>query len=305
MVSGIFFLSPNRNVTVGKIWGKNIAKLVSAYIFWCFVYAIYNKWFTGHLDSLTPSSLIKGALNQPFHMWYIPMLISLYVITPFVRLITANAKESLYKYGLALLILALSLNTISSLPEIPYFEYIDRIITRTPALEICGYVSFFILGYYLYTFRPGAAMRKKIYALGLLSIIVSGVFCVIMNMHGMDTWDYHLFAKLTITTFGKNTAIFIFILTFFSRVNFSERGKKILVKLSNYTLIVYLVHIIILKQIIYFGIMCDESWNPAVATVLQSIIAYAIGIAIAFVFHRVPWKDIKVRLLGALNGKAA
>ncbi len=34
MISGIFFLSPERNVTPKKVWSKNILKLSLAYILW-------------------------------------------------------------------------------------------------------------------------------------------------------------------------------------------------------------------------------------------------------------------------------
>jgi surface polysaccharide O-acyltransferase-like enzyme len=301
MVSGIFFLSPNRTVTPGRIWRKNIAKLACAYVFWCFAYAVFGAWIAGDIGDVTFASLAKSALEEPFHLWYIPMLLSLYVIAPFVRMITAHADLALYRYGVIILTGALALNTLTVLPELPHFEQINLMVTRTPAAEVCGYVSFFILGYYLYTYRPGPSARKKIYLLGVLSVIVSSAFCIIANAQGVDAWDYHFFAKLTITTFGKNTAIFIAVLTVFSGVNFSERAKKILVKLSNTTLIVYLVHVMVLRLMIRAGFLSGTDIDPVAATLLQATITYLVGVVLAIVFQAVPWKKFRDGLFGPLR----
>ena len=69
MVSGIFFLSPERHVTAGKIWRKNVLKMTFAYIFWCLVYALYRIYFQSPQPiDLTPQILITQSLHQERHL---------------------------------------------------------------------------------------------------------------------------------------------------------------------------------------------------------------------------------------------
>ena len=121
MVSGIFFLSPERHVTAGKIWRKNVLKMTFAYIFWCLVYALYRIYFQSPQPiDLTPQILITQWLHQERHLWYIPMIIGLYILVPILRPITASRDTKMFRYLIIIFAGGLVLNTIYTWPEFPY-----------------------------------------------------------------------------------------------------------------------------------------------------------------------------------------
>ena len=249
MVSGIFFLSPERHMSAKKIWSKNVLKLSLAYIVWSLLYALFRMLYTDP-KPISLFALMEETLIEEDHLWYIPMIIGIYVMVPILRIITENAKIKHYKYMIGLMIAAFTLNTIYSINEYGVFPYgggeINAIILKTPMNDICQYFWYAIFGYYLYTYRPSPKIRKLIYVLGVISFATSFLLNVFLYLKAGNFESGSIIHKFTITTFGKNTAIFLFIISFFSDIKLSDRTKKIISKISASTLFIYLAHWMIL-----------------------------------------------------------
>lgn len=302
MVSGIFFLTPERNVTPRKIWTKNVPKMTCAYIFWCLIYALYRIYQMDPQPEFTFKLLVQQWLIEPDHLWYIPMIVTLYILVPFFRCVTKIADKKLYKYMLMLFVPALVLNTIATTPHLVYGGYLNTILGKTPLETICTYGFWMIYGYFMYTYRPSPKARKIIYVLGVISAIAAFIICIV-TYHTTGYW--HAAAvnrKFTITTFGKNTAIFVFITNHFSQIQLSDRGKKILGKVSGCTLMIYLAHWLFLE--IFFDHNFIFSWgiNPWIVVWIYAIVIYAIGIAMALIFQLVPWKKLRKQIWGKITG---
>ena len=67
MISGIFFLSPERNVTISKVWSKNILKLACAYIVWSVIYALLRIYYL-YPRPFEWSDFFKEVITQEFHL---------------------------------------------------------------------------------------------------------------------------------------------------------------------------------------------------------------------------------------------
>lgn len=293
MVSGIFFLSPHRKVTPKKIWAKNIAKLACAYVFWSIAYSAWTLFITDGADAINVRAVLIGSFTEPAHLWYIPMLIILYSVAPFLRLVTAHADKKLYQYGLVLFVLALSVYTLHFAKVLPYYEYIDGIIDRTPAAALSYYTSYFIFGYYLYTYRPGKKVRVFFYVMGAISVIVAFAFYGSISPIGTISWKTGIMAKLTVLTFFRNTAIFLFIVTVFRKFEPTGVARKFLLKLSSATLIIYLAHMMVFGTFSHYGYYEWCGMGPIAAMVVLSVVTYLIGFAAAAVFQLVPWRKMR------------
>ena len=172
MVSGIFFLSPERNVTAAKVWKKNVLKMTGAYIFWSLIYALYRIHLMDPQPDITPQYFVHQWLIEPYHMWYIPMIIGLYIICPIIRPITATGDTKLFRYIIMIFVGALIVSTIYNWPGLPYSEaYLDTAIEKTPMALICQYPFWMIFGWIAYTYRPTKRFRYLIYALGVAALI--------------------------------------------------------------------------------------------------------------------------------------
>ena len=297
MVSGIFFLTPQRNVTPKKLWTKNIPKMACAYIFWTFIYALYRIYMMGPDVEITPILVIREAIIQPTHMWYIPMIICLYILAPFFRCITKIDDMKLYKYGLILFVGALTFNTIVTSPGLPKEESIELIASYTPIESICQYSFWMVLGYYLYTHRIQKKNRKWLYIAGVLAIIASTLISwYLYATVGYDNANI-INGKFTITTFFKNTALFVLITCSLQNIDPSPIVKWIIKKISACTLIIYLIHWLFLCIIFDNGWLFDSGIGPLARVWIYGFVVYFAGAVVAFVFQLVPWKKIKNRLL--------
>ena len=102
MISGRFFLDPNRMVTKERLL-KAIWRIVIAFIVWDTIYQLYYI-VSGTYSGLNWKGIISEALTGPYHFWYMFMIAGLYAITPFLRKIAADKKlsEYLMSYSLPL-----------------------------------------------------------------------------------------------------------------------------------------------------------------------------------------------------------
>lgn len=300
MISGIFFLTPQRDVTARKVWTKNIPKLACAYVLWSLIYAIYRIfWQMNPTPDFSIKLLIKEWIVEPPHLWYIPMMIGLYILVPLLRCITTSENSrSMYKYGLAIFIGSITLQTFSVF-KYTYYTYYRTLFQMTPAGDFCVYAFWMVYGYFLYTYRPSKKARILIYIAGLISVFVYiGVNVWELKNYGKVNGDI-LSHKFVLTTFFKNTAIFVFIINCFSKVNFEGIGKKILTKISNNTLMIYLCHYLILYIFYDNGLLFNQGVNPLVAVWIIGIVTYIAGLLWADIFHLVKWKKLRNKVLDA------
>ena len=296
MVSGIFFLTPQRNVTPKKVWKKNIPKMAACYVFWSLIYGLYRVYMlNGTLEGMTADLFIEQSIIQPPHMWYIPMIISLYILVPFFRCITKNADKGVYKYGLALLLSAMLVNTVVKTPHLPNEETVDLIMSYTPLESILQYSFWMVLGYVLYTYRPKPRTRVILYIAGLAALVVSTICSiVIFEKTGAPNCNW-INGKFTIPTFFKNVALFLLITNGLSGRNFSKAAKYIIKKISAATLIIYLVHWLFLRIMFNNQWLWDSVPSPLARIWIYAFVAYAGGTVIAVIFQIVPWNRLIYR----------
>lgn len=293
MVSGIFFLSPERHVTPAKIWRKNVVKMTAAYIFWSLIYALYRIHVMDPAPDITAAFFVQQWLKQPTHLWYIPMIVGLYILSPIMRPITATGDTKLFRYIIMLFMGGMILWTIYNWPSLPYGEtYINPAISKTPMGVICQYTFWMLYGWIAYTYRPTKGFRYLIYCSGIAAIILG----IILNFYNeARTGDVFMIAvtqKFGILPFIKNTALFYFIVTVFRDHKFSDRTKKFLKRLSDDTLIIYLVHWLILLTMSDNAFLYTKGMSPWIGVWIYAIIAYIGGFIIAEIFHAF-WNPVK------------
>lgn len=291
MVSGIFSLTPTRKVTIKKIWVKNILKLTCAYILWCYIYAYYEL---SKLDEVINfKSLSLQALERPDHLWYIPMMISLYAIAPIFRLITKNSDIQVFKYVIIIFVIALLFQSIYYLNQLPiYDEEIKYIVSLTPASVICQYSTWFLVGYIVYTYKPSDRMRHLVYILGVISIFVA-FFANYwqLNVYGFKGGSV-LNEKFSICTFFKNMAIFLFFTNSLNNIKFSPKAKKVISKISGSTLIIYLMHWLVLELFFDNQIFLNLGIPAPLLIALISIVTFGICLCCSLVVDLVPWHKL-------------
>jgi len=238
MISGALLLSPERKFSIGRLYRKNIARLVVSYCFFGSIYVlVYNS---------TPERFDVKLISGHYHLWFIYVMIGLYIITPFLRKIMEDI--SLIKYLLLLTFLfSWCVQFISPLPVVG--EDALRIVKRMQMDAFGGYVGYFVLGYYLTVRHCGAKETAVIYCLGILSLIftISATgFGGIYLSKGIDHFNDYCIPP----TFFISTAVFIWVKNIMKKRRIPIKILNASSYLSKLSFGIYLCHVLILDIIV-------------------------------------------------------
>lgn len=98
MISGCLYLDSKRTWNLRRLWKRNILPIAAAYIFWQMFYAVYKIITNGTLAKGSKAALVKFMVyisKSYFHLWYLPMLIGLLIITPMLwEIVTVPGENS-------------------------------------------------------------------------------------------------------------------------------------------------------------------------------------------------------------------
>ena len=200
MISGILFLNPKKEISIGNIYKKYIPRLLIILFAWNFLYAIFSC-VVEHSFSL--QTFISNILLGPVHMWFLYMIIGLYMITPFLRKIAID--EKLLKYFLLLWFI---FSTINIIAQITGFNIATTILEDKMSIHfVIGFSGYFLLGYFLST-----KQYKNKYAIiiGIICFFVTIVGTYLLSI-GNNVTNQLLYSNLSPNTIGISIAIFILI----------------------------------------------------------------------------------------------
>lgn len=166
MISGVLFLNPHKNITIHGILTKYVPRLLTAYLFWYIIYVIkdtlivsyYKRAFTFERSFLVPE----------FHLWFLPMLMGVYLLIPFLRKIVVSEKLMRYALCIWFVYITVSFVLVYEIPQI------SQLFSKNLVL---GYAGYFLLGYYLSKTITKRQQAVFIF-LGLFGIIVT-IICSI------------------------------------------------------------------------------------------------------------------------------
>ena len=219
----------NREIPLKKLYCKYILRLASAYLIWSAIFS-----FTGQG---TFTSRVYDFLDGPFHMWFVPMLIGLYICTPLIKKIITDDKSIIYFLILSFIFASL-IPTVSLLIK----DFSGGIINRlSAAIASCldklkihmvlGYSGYYILGHYLNKTNLREKVQNIIYILGIfgfgLTIILTFAVSRKANRLVENYFDY-----LTLNVLFSSAAVFVW---FKTRKYSSSKINALMAKLSKQT----------------------------------------------------------------------
>src|SRR5665647_3151477 len=161
MLTGALLLQPNKvDEPLGVFFKKRWNRIGINVIFWG---AIFFAWdFLVRGQSLSVVSILQGVFAGPYvHFWYVYILIGLYLITPLLRVVVANADWRIIRYFLIIWFIGTGIVTIVTL----YANLSSQTIWfKNNVFLLTGLIGFFILGAYAVKLR----FRSSVLYLGLI-----------------------------------------------------------------------------------------------------------------------------------------
>lgn len=284
MISGSLFLDQNKNITISKLFTKNILRIFIALLFWSLIYGIFHCIILSR--TLTVDTIIltlKEFVRGHYHLWFIPMLIGLYIITPILRKLCENKKIEEY-----FLILGIIFNfgwiTIQRL--IPYsINVLDGTIFDFNISLILGYSTYFVLGHYLNTYPISINKEITSYILGIVGLLFTILGTVIISFQkGEPT---HLYDNMLLNIFLASLAFFILFKNRISKVNFSTKTVSNITFISNLCFGIYLIHDFFITILTRYEINA-LLFNSLISIPLIILLVFLLSFIITYIISKIP-----------------
>ncbi len=288
MVSGMFFLNPKKSITIGTLFKKNILRIAAAFLFWSIAYALFGLHVKIKMNGYQPefiNAFIIDIVNGNYHLWFCYMIIGIYMIVPFLKLITAD--EHLLKYFLILsIIMASIVPVLQLLPDVVSVP-VSIVVSQLKLTFVTGWVGIFMLGYYLSYCNVTKRAEILIYITGTLSLLVTIALNGYMSVRNNQNYE-PLYDLTNINILLTAVAVFIFFRLHVSNMDFSERFQKIVLILSECSFGIYFIHVFLI--IMFQQYRLDQYlYNAAIAVPVLSAGVFAISGILIYVFRKIPF----------------
>ena len=276
MISGSLFLS--KDIPLKKIYRKYIFRILTAFLFWSFVYAVA-------FYLVKERNVVKAAghfLKGHYHLWFLFMITGLYMIVPFVKKIAESKSMTKYFLVMAFVFSFLfpeTVNLISLFSE-KYGKFADGLVKQFNLQFVGGFTGYFLLGYLLNNADISHKTKRMIYIAGITGFVAT-VLMSLYASHFKGEPVGSFYANHSVNVMCEAIAMFILFKAKFNR------PSKIIRTLSQYSFGMYLVHDAVISSLGKLGLN-SLTFSPVVSIPVISVIVFVISFAISAVLNRVP-----------------
>lgn len=171
MISGALLLGNPREQPLGAFLSKRMRRVLIPFAFWGVIYLLY--YFRGSLyfGPLPQWKEVAGKIFYEdiyFHLWFIPMIAGLYLLTPVLKIWVKAASRRDMEYFMGLIFFFNMLHHY-----LPGFLVVKH-------FAWFGYIGYYLLGYYLSTYPIDIRWKRWIYPAAWLMPLLSA--CVVWWM---------------------------------------------------------------------------------------------------------------------------
>lgn len=282
MISGALFLRHDRTISLRHLFGKNVLRIVVAFLVWSYVYSFVK------INAGPPSKSFSILMAGPSHFWYLKMILGIYIAVPVFRAIAASRRAEQYFIVLAIVVAHLipfTLSVMKNLTGQPWVATLQGFYNSLYLNVAAGYGGYFVMGHYLHTYRPSARMRKVYYALGLVALLamVGGTIACSHHMGKAVNWFINY---LTPTVLGLSVAVFVLFTVRPWQVG--GRAQWWLTTAARLSFGVYLVHVLYIRTAVAHGI--TSSWiHPAIGIPLYTLAIVAASFITVWPLSKIPY----------------
>lgn len=291
MLSGALLLQPSKKEPLRLFFKKRWTRIGLPFLFWG---AVYFAWrFFANNEGFTSNSILQSTLSDPypyFHFWYLYMLVGLYLLTPILRIVVAHIDRKTFKYFIIVWLLGPLL--ISSLGLFGYS-------LDSNLLTIPWWTGYYMLGVYLLNVRMKRSTLLGLFLLGIASTVV-GTYLMAATVGGTLTYFFHEYFSPTMIL--ASVTLFLLLNTYQTPSGQTEphhpKISLILRKISENTLPIYLLHVIVIESLQrgYFGFTISSlTVNSIIGVPLISAVTLFICLAVSIPLKKIP---VLRRLIG-------
>lgn len=292
MISGSLYLSKKRTWNLKKLWIGNILPVFTAYVFWQVFYGIYRIIVAGNIP-LGSKEFIKKMMvyvSSPyFHLWYLPMLIGLLIITPLIWEIVNSSRGKQWSEYIIILFLIFHVFTYTAGKfQLPWKEHVQALMNTIHPELVTGYIGFLVLGHYLYEYGLPKKLERLTYILGVIFIFTGMYLCQVESLKtGNEVQAFY--ENYTLAGFFWSSSVFLFFRNKVSRISWSEKQEKRICALGGCTFGIYLIHVLVRDILYRKGIDSMMMDNTILAILIVIALIFLISWALVFILRKIPF----------------
>ena len=260
MISGSLFLSGSQSLL--HILKKNVLRLVTAFVFWSALYAVFMVNFEG-----CPTNLIlQQFLNGHYHMWFLFMIVLTLIFTFLLPQIASAVSLLSWQYCAE----------FKALTGKFYYHF------------TLGFVPYFVLGYYLARKEFSLTAKRVLYALGVLGFVLTVVLTSFASrLQGAATELFYGYDSLNVLFVC--VGLFVFAKEHLNFPNLSEKCHRCIRALSRWSFGAYLVHPLFIESFDIFLHFNTLSLNVFFSVPLLTLIIGALSFLVSALLHQIPF----------------
>ena len=278
MISGALLLDPDKQEDLATFYTKRLSRILIPIMFWSAFFLAWSYLKSAVIgNELTVVDLAKRLMSgKPhYHMWFLYMIISLYLFTPFFRKVVAHSSKKELLIFIAIAFVMAMLN----------YAY-GKFISGGSKLFINWfllYVPFFFLGYLI---RQDNHNPKKsiLWSVFIASIILTFYGCYILAENSSLEHGLYFYGYLSVSVVPMSISL-MYILKASGKPIINTSFTK---KLSILTLGIYLVHPVILEIINYIQYGAG-SFHPIVSIPVVTFFVFGMSAGIVYVIYKIPF----------------
>jgi surface polysaccharide O-acyltransferase-like enzyme len=292
MLSGALLLNNDYN-SIKVFYLKRVKKIVIPAISWMIIYHFFGLMI--HKTPFDISKLLKVILTMKDsktlsgHLWFIPIIVGLYVATPFLRIFVKNASKRI-------IFLSLIFWFIFSI-VLPFLYQFTGIAIGIEKEVFTPWVGFFILGYFLdkHIHDRNKILFIFLFVFGLIITIFSPLFSSLLSpaqpaLHLDQSYSsipdfFHHY--LTPNVLLMASSLFLLI----KSVDFSFISPNFLKIMGESIFGIYLIHVILLNPIQFAWGKClnpVEIFGPFCGILLLVITTFLLSFLSVLLIKKTP-----------------
>ncbi len=286
MLSGLFLLPPEKEISVKGCWKRTLRLLLFFYI-WSAFYAFQGL----AVDFVTGQPVTDALLFDSFrrflfghgHMWFMFCLAAYYLILPVARSISANRAALIY-FCAFWIVLRFVIPFIST--WVP-MDYIVLWIGQLDLKFFASYFGYFCLGYCLQITDISKRWRGVLYGLGASAAF--GIFA-------LTVYDSRKAEELVEDWVSPGSllplvcAVAIFVYFKYHGEFLGGKGNRVITILSRYSLLIYILHPFFVEKLQMLGINAN-TFNEVISIPVLSALIVLSCVCVAWVIDRIPILD--------------
>ncbi|OON94918.1 MAG: hypothetical protein ATN31_00290 [Candidatus Epulonipiscioides saccharophilum] len=238
MLSGYLALKSKLGITA--FYRRRFLRILVPLLSWNIIYFFWSMIYLG--EKFSSEAFLSGLFNEGhyYHMWFVYMLLGIYFVAPFLKIIIENIS---IKATIGLFFIIIFAQTI-----VPVINRVSGLgwQVKYPVFE--NYVGYFILGYILGEVNLSKATRIIIY----LSTIIGGGLAIIGNFRASSIEGINLIYNGGYSFNHYFVAMGIFVFIKYCPIKYTLRTQKFLHGWSDIIFGVYFIHVIVLEIVSSF-----------------------------------------------------